>query len=101
MSFEMALWQVNGQKLTEVSSINLDNEQRLENWIVADSSILGMEIAIIGRQVQTPFGGRIDLLGLDRDANCIVLELKRAKDSTGSGCSTPGLWVMGKRSWLQ
>ena len=38
-----------------------------------------MDIAIIGRQVQTAFGGRIDLLGLDRDANCIVFELKRGR----------------------
>jgi len=79
MSFEMALWRVAEQSLIEIPPANLDNEQKLENWIVADPSILGMEIAIVGRQVQTPFGGRIDLLGLDRDANCIVLELKRGR----------------------
>lgn len=79
MSFEMALWQVAGQNLIEFPSANLDNEQRLEDWIVADPSILGMDLAIVGRQVQTLFGGRIDLLGLDRDANCVVLELKRGR----------------------
>jgi len=79
MSFEMALWQITGQNLMEVPAANLDNEQRLEDWIVADPSILGMDIAIVGRQVQTPFRGRIDLLGLDRDANCVVLELKRGR----------------------
>jgi len=79
MSFEMALWQVTGQNLIEVPPANLNDEQRLEDWIVADSSILGMDIAIVGRQVQTSFGRRIDLLGLDRDANCVVLELKRGR----------------------
>jgi hypothetical protein len=79
MSFEMALWQVAGQSLVEVHSANLENEQRLEDWISADPSILGMDIAIVGRQVQTPFGGRVDLLGIDRDANCIILELKRGR----------------------
>ena len=69
MSFEMALWQVAAQTLMEIPSANLDNEQRLEDWIVADPSILGMDLAIVGRQVQTPFGGRIDLFGLDSDAN--------------------------------
>lgn len=79
MSFEMAIWQVARQKLIEIPATNLDNEQKLEDWIVADTSILGMDLALVGRQVQTPFGGRIDLLGLDRDANCVVLELKRGR----------------------
>ena len=79
MSFEMILRQVVGQSLVEIHSANLDNEQRLEDWITADPSILGMDIAIVGRQVQTPFSGRVDLLGMDRDANCVVLELKRGR----------------------
>lgn len=79
MSFEMALWQISGKNLVDIPQTNLDNEQRLEDWIVTTPSILGMEIAIIGRQVQTPFRGRIDLLGLDSNANCVVLELKRGR----------------------
>ncbi len=40
------------------------------------SSILGMDLALTGRQVQTGFGGRIDLLALDADANCVIVEPK-------------------------
>ncbi len=79
MSFEMMLWKVTGTKLHPISVAALDQEQRLEDWIAADPSILGMELAIIGRQVQTEFGGKIDLLALDPDGNCVALELKRGR----------------------
>jgi len=79
MPFEMRLWRAAGSKLQTIASPQLNDEQRLEDWIEADSSVLGMELAIFGRQVQTGFGGRIDLLALDRDANCVVLELKKGR----------------------
>jgi hypothetical protein len=49
----------------------------LETWIANEPSILGLEIVIIGRQVVTDFGGKIDLLAIDRDGNLTILELKR------------------------
>lgn len=79
MSFEMTLWRVAGSKLDPISPAHLEQEQRLEDWIAKDPSILGMDIALIGRQVQTAYGGRVDLLALDPDANCVVLELKRGR----------------------
>jgi hypothetical protein len=54
-------------------------KQRLEDWIAADRAVLGMELAVIGRQIPTEHGGRIDLLALDREANCVIVELKRAR----------------------
>ena len=78
MSLEMKLWRVGDSKLVEVSSARLDQEQKLETWIANDPSILGLDdIVIVGRQVNTTFGGRIDLLALDQDANCVILELKK------------------------
>ena len=79
MSFDMTLWRVSGTKLQVISASTLDQEQRLEDWIAADPSIVGMDLAIIGRQVQTGFGGRIDLLAVDPDGNCVALELKRGR----------------------
>lgn len=75
----MTLWRVAGTKLEGIEVSHLDQEQRLENWIAEDPSLLSMELAIIGRQVQTTFGGRIDLLALDPDANCVIIELKRGR----------------------
>jgi len=42
----------------------LDSEEKLENWIADDSSILGIDILIIGRQITSEYRGRIDLLGI-------------------------------------
>ena len=79
MPFEMRLWKVGDDRLTPLGSSQLDQEERLETWIARDPAILGMELAIFGRQVQTDHGGRIDLLALDRDGGCVIIELKRAR----------------------
>jgi hypothetical protein len=52
-------------------------ESRLEELIEADTSILGRPLMVIGRQVPTPYGKFIDLLGIDADGALHVLELKR------------------------
>jgi len=46
----MILWRVAGSKLDPIASAHLEQEQRLEDWIARDPSILGMDIALIGRQ---------------------------------------------------
>lgn len=54
-------------------------EERLEDWLASDPSLLGLDVLVVGRQVATPHGGRIDLLALDQDANTVVIELKRGR----------------------
>ncbi len=48
----------------------------LEPWIESNPEILGPDIAIIGRQT-TSKSGPIDLLGIDKTGNTVVVELKR------------------------
>jgi hypothetical protein len=79
MPFDMRLWKANGANLEPLESAELNQEERLEEWISRDPSILGMELAIFGRQVVTINNGRIDLLALDRDANCVIIELKKGR----------------------
>ena len=79
MAFTTKLWEIRGKEIHEVEESNLSLESRLEDWIEKDPSILGIEIAIIGRQVATGYGGYIDLLGIDRDGDLVILELKRNK----------------------
>ena len=77
MSFNMLLWTVENGSLAELTKARLDNEDRLEQWIADDVSLLGMNVLIIGRQVRTPSGGRIDLLAIDQQGDIVLLELKR------------------------
>ena len=57
----------------------MPSEERLEDLIEADPGVLGQPLLIVGRQVVTAHGKRIDLLGLDGDGALHILELKRDK----------------------
>ena len=77
MAFQMNLWKIDDNKLAEINKSKLENENRLEDWLVNDPSLLGIELFIIGRQVFTVNSGRIDLLAVDRDGDLLIIELKR------------------------
>lgn len=79
MAFNINLWKIENEKLVEIEKAKLGTEERLENWIEKDPSILGIDALIIGRQVATEYGGRIDLLGINNQGELIILELKRDK----------------------
>lgn len=54
-------------------------EKDLEEWLEKNPSCLLEEnLLIIGRQVTTNLGSTVDLLGIDRDGNTVVIELKRS-----------------------
>jgi hypothetical protein len=78
MPIEMGLWRLNGVEAVPVPTSSLATEQRLEEVLEADPSVLGLDLLlIVGRQVPTGFGGYVDLLALDAQGNVVVVELKR------------------------
>lgn len=79
MPVRMALWKIEAEAPVELPRTRLNLESRLEDWIAKDPNILGLDLLIIGRQVHTESGGKIDLLAIDQSGNVIVLELKRDK----------------------
>lgn len=82
MPQEIRLWGVEeGDQLARVEGVELDYESRLEDWLEQDISILGLDLLVIGRQVQTDFGGAIDLLCIDPAGDLVVVELKKHRTS--------------------
>jgi hypothetical protein len=79
MSIQMQLWSIKGERPVRLSSAKLDLENRLETWICQDLSLVGEDLLLLGHQVATDFGHRIDVLALDREGNLVILELKRGR----------------------
>lgn len=76
MGLEMGLWRIDGSPI-KLQTSALPLESQLESMIEQDSTLLGSDLLIIGRQVPTVFGKFVDLLGMDVDGVIHVLELKR------------------------
>ena len=82
MGTEIKTWQIVDGKLQSITT-NLKNEGRtepydLEPWIESHAGILGPDIVIIGRQTMSK-SGPIDLLGIDKTGNVVIVEIKRDK----------------------
>lgn len=73
----MAIWKMTSEGPVPLPFGQLDQEQRLEDMIVRDTSLLGMDLLVIGRQVTTAHGGYIDVLAVNSEGHLHVLELKR------------------------
>jgi len=80
MADEVRIWQIGeGDKLNEIKKSKLDAEQRIENWIAKDITVLSPDLLVIGKQVATDYGKFIDLLCMDENGYLFVVELKRDK----------------------
>lgn len=80
MPQNIRMWEITSDNtLTEISSDEISLEQRLEDWLESDISMLDPNLLVIGRQVRTGFGGEIDLLCLDSRGDSVVVELKKGQ----------------------
>lgn len=84
MSVSQRIWQV-GQPPRRLVESRLASEQELEEMIVAEPEIVSDEWMVIGRQEETGFGGRIDLLAIAPDSSLVLIELKRGTHASGGG----------------
>lgn len=80
MGTEIRTWQIVNGELVCVDSV-LSKEGRtepydLEPWLASNPGIISSDLVLIGKQVMTR-SGPIDLLGVDKSGNTVVIEIKR------------------------
>ena len=78
MPIQHAIWTVSTDP-QEIRQGILPSEQMLEDMIVKQPRILSSDWMLIGRQVDTGLGGRVDLLAITPDGSLVLVELKRDK----------------------
>jgi len=67
---------------TSFKENNIMERNNIEEWIRKDPSILGEELVIIAHEYdKLEVNERLDLLGLDKEGNMVIIEVKR--DKTG------------------
>jgi len=71
------LFKIHDNQLVPVQRKALAREEMLEHWIAESPDLIGLDVLIIGRQITTAHGGRIDILAMDRDGALTVIEVKR------------------------
>ena len=64
------------------SSLGLKERFDIQEWIEKTPEILGEELLIIAKEYELPTRSRLDLLAIDKNANLVIIELKR--DDSGS-----------------
>jgi len=78
MPIEVGIWRL-GERIEKIKFSPMSSEERLEDILAGDISILDPNLLLIGRQVPTSFGKFVDLLAMDADGKLVVIELKRNK----------------------
>jgi hypothetical protein len=80
VSIEMSLWRIQNDRPLPLLAAGIGEEKRLESIIADDVGILGLgPLMLLGRQVATDFGARVDLLAIDEDGTTYIIELKRGR----------------------
>ncbi|MEZ4710568.1 MAG: hypothetical protein R3A44_25425 [Caldilineaceae bacterium] len=62
---------------TGFSDLGLRERFDIQEWIEKTPQVLGEDLLIIGKEVTLPSGKRLDLLGIDKLAAVVIIELKR------------------------
>jgi hypothetical protein len=76
---QIKLWKIESDAVLKIKNQPLDFEHRLEKWLIKDISILSPDLRVIGSQIFTPQGKKIDMLAMNSLGELVIIELKRDK----------------------
>jgi hypothetical protein len=76
---QLTLWKIESDGVIKISKEPLDYEHRLEKWLTDDISILKPNLALIGSQVVSPYGKKIDILAINSSGELAIIVFKRDK----------------------
>ena len=80
MTHQIRMWEVtNGSRPAEIRRNEINLEKRLQDWLEEDIFMLDPDLLVIGQEVPTAYGGKIDLLCLDSSGGLVVVELKKGR----------------------
>lgn len=73
---------ITGKRLTKLDPkkfLDIGAKERfdIEEWIAKSPDVLGEDLLVIQKELPLPSGIRLDILAIDRDANLVIIELKR------------------------
>ena len=63
-------------KITPYKKMSVSKETEIEDFIEQNPEILEKDLIIIARQKETSDGKIVDLIGLDKNGNVVIIELK-------------------------
>lgn len=73
---DIGIWRLDGSTPQRYTRAELDYEEKLENWIASDPTLISPDMHFIGRQVHLD-AGYLDILGIDTLGRWAVIELKK------------------------
>ena len=76
-----SIYSTKSNKIVRFNQVNIPNEKDLEDFIEKNPQVLSDDLFIIGRQERTDKGKIVDLIGLDREGNVTIIEMKKIADS--------------------
>src|ERR1035437_976798 len=76
---QIKLLKIESDNLIKISKEPLDYVHRLEKWLIDDISILKPNLALLGSQVVSPYGKKIDILAINSSGELVIIVFKRDK----------------------